>query len=164
MNVSSGLQIRQLLFPDAVEGGVRAFKAPNPHYEELMAQGVKPRPRKWTELELHGLWVAAGLWCTARLLLALLELHRLWGLYLLAYGILRQQLVVVSHSQTCLVADEVTRQCCHAHQLVEQRLRLLSCTAVPASHIDHPATCAGGAGACRAASCPRCSRTRACLR
>lgn len=73
MNVASGLQIRQLLFPDAVEGGVRAFKAPNPLYEELMAQGVKPRPRKWTELELHGLWVAAGR--LPGLLLALLKLH-----------------------------------------------------------------------------------------
>jgi hypothetical protein len=33
MNISSGLQVRQLLFPDAVDGGVRAFRAPNPEYD-----------------------------------------------------------------------------------------------------------------------------------
>jgi DNA polymerase I-like protein with 3'-5' exonuclease and polymerase domains len=33
MNISSGLQVRQLLFPDAVDGGVRSFRAPNPEYD-----------------------------------------------------------------------------------------------------------------------------------
>jgi hypothetical protein len=58
MNVGSGLQIRQLLFPDASEGGVRCFRAPNPRYEEQVARGDKPRPRKYLELELHGMWAA----------------------------------------------------------------------------------------------------------
>lgn len=56
MNISSGLQIRQLLFPDAVEGGVRVFKALNPDYERLIADGAKPKPRRWLDFELHGLW------------------------------------------------------------------------------------------------------------
>lgn len=57
MNIYSGPQVRQLLFPDFVEGGVKMFKARNPEeWAELERQAGKKRPRLWTEIELHGVW------------------------------------------------------------------------------------------------------------
>ena len=38
MNIGSQLQIRQLLFPDAVEGGVKLFKAETVNYEQRMKE------------------------------------------------------------------------------------------------------------------------------
>jgi hypothetical protein len=49
-------QIRQLLFPDATEGGVRAFKVDNPHYEEAVARGDRPKPSRFMDMRLHGVW------------------------------------------------------------------------------------------------------------
>lgn len=49
-------QIRQLLFPDAEAGGVRVFKADNPDYEAGIREGWKPKPTRFIDMELHGVW------------------------------------------------------------------------------------------------------------
>lgn len=49
-------QIRQLLFPDTVEGGARVFKVPNPDYERGIAEDWQPRPLRFLNMELHGIW------------------------------------------------------------------------------------------------------------
>jgi hypothetical protein len=54
MNVNSQVQIRQLLFPDQCAEPVKAFKAENPEYDP----DVRPRPRRWIDYEIHGLWGA----------------------------------------------------------------------------------------------------------
>ncbi|KAI8477360.1 MAG: hypothetical protein J3K34DRAFT_591 [Monoraphidium minutum] len=56
MNIGSGLQIRQLLFPDAEAGGVRVFRADNPDYERGIAEGWKPKPTRYIDMRLHGVW------------------------------------------------------------------------------------------------------------
>jgi hypothetical protein len=52
MNVNSGVQIRQLLFPDSCEGPTKMFKTLNPEYDP----SIKPRPRRFIDFELHGVW------------------------------------------------------------------------------------------------------------
>jgi len=42
MNVNSGVQIRQLLFPDSCDGPVKSFKTLNPDYDPTL----KPRPQE----------------------------------------------------------------------------------------------------------------------
>jgi len=57
MNIASGLQIRALIFPDGqLNGGVRAFKAPNPEYDAWTPGSGGKRPRRYRDLELWGLW------------------------------------------------------------------------------------------------------------
>jgi hypothetical protein len=52
MNVNSGTQIRQLLFPDACAEPVKKFKAENPDYDPAQKRAA----RRWIDLELHGIW------------------------------------------------------------------------------------------------------------
>jgi hypothetical protein len=52
MNVNSGTQIRQLLFPDACAEPVKKFKAENPDYDPMQRRAA----RRWIDLELHGIW------------------------------------------------------------------------------------------------------------
>lgn len=52
MNVNSQVQIRQLLFPDSCPTPTKKFKADNPAYNAA----AKPRPPRWLDFELHGLW------------------------------------------------------------------------------------------------------------
>jgi hypothetical protein len=52
MNISSQLQIRQLLFPGAVEGGVKIFKAETANYYQLMAEykEYKEKKAEWDKI------------------------------------------------------------------------------------------------------------------
>jgi len=39
-----------------VDGGLRVFKAENPDYERGIAEGWRPKPLRFIEMELHGVW------------------------------------------------------------------------------------------------------------
>lgn len=63
MNVNSGVQIRQLLFPDSCNAPTKTFRALNPEYD------LDPRPkgvRRYIDFTLHGLW-GSGVRSTDRL-------------------------------------------------------------------------------------------------
>jgi hypothetical protein len=56
MNVNSQTQIRQLLFPDQCPEPTKKFKAENPEYDP--DSNARPKPRRWVDFELHGIWGA----------------------------------------------------------------------------------------------------------